>query len=311
MATGDGYTTQDVERLTAAGFDVMLRSEIGGAELQELLPSIGVYILGGNERLGADLLETARRLKLISFVGTGYSAFIDESAATARGILIRNTPNIMADAVAEHTVGLLIGLVRGLFTQNESVKRSADPIAPTPELRDVFVGIIGLGSIGSRVARVLVNGFGCRVAYHSRTPRPELERELRLEFLDLDALLRAVDAALLLVPTTASTVDLLDDKRLASVRPGLLLVNTAGARLVNPGALKAALEAGHVRAAAFDGYWLEPLPTAASDPWGFLRLPDDKFIVTPHTAAKTHSAWPRMIAAAVDNVVNEFVSEAK
>ena len=73
--------------------------------------------------------------------------------------------------------------------------------------------------------------------------------------------------------------------------------------------MKRALESGRVAAAAFDGYWEEPLPEPGSDPFGLLALPDSRFVVTPHTAAKSVGTWPRMIDVAVDNVVRAFEPE--
>jgi phosphoglycerate dehydrogenase-like enzyme len=307
--TGDGYTPAQLRRLAVNGFEVLHKSALTRAELLAVLPTVHAYILGGDERLDSDLIAAATSLRVVSFVGTGYGAFIDETAARAQGIAIRNTPNIMAGAVAEHTLGLLLGLARGLFSQNESVKRSGRPITGTSELADMLVGLVGLGAIGSRVARILVSAFGCTVIYNSRHRKPTLEEELGLTFYELDPLMQEVDALLLLLPTTPHTVNLLDEARIGQARPGLLLVNTASARLVNPVALKDALETRRIRAAAFDGYWTEPLPSASEDTLGLLALPDDMFVVTPHTAAKTHTAWGRMVELAVDNVMHESDEE--
>jgi phosphoglycerate dehydrogenase-like enzyme len=86
--------------------------------------------------------------------------------------------------------------------------------------------------------------------------------------------------------------------------PGKLLINTAGAWIVEPVALRAALECGNVRAAAFDGYWIEPLPEIADDPYGLLGLPDHQFVVTPHTAARTPQTWIRMCDQAIQQVID-------
>jgi phosphoglycerate dehydrogenase-like enzyme len=306
LLTGDGYTKEHFGRLATLGFEVIHEVEVSARRFQGLLPTIEAHILGGNECLDASTLASAVRLRIVSFVGTGYGAFIDEAAARAQGITILNTPEVMAQAVAEHTIGLLIGLVRGLFAQNEAVKRLGNSKPSALELAGMDVGLIGMGAIGTRVARILTTAFGSKVSYTNRSRKPTLESEMGLDFVDINHLFAKSEAILLLVPTTPETTNLVDGSKLSKARHGLLLVNTAGAKLVEPRALKSALDSRQVAAAAFDGYWMEPLPDPASDPYGLLALPDSRFVVTPHTAAKTSGTWSRMIAMAVDNVIHAF-----
>ena len=241
-------------------------------------------------------------MQIVSFVGTDVGAFVDEAAAKAKGVLVVNTPGVMASAVAEHTVGLVVGLARGLFAQNEMVKRSGPLKGPTRELAGMAIGIVGMGAIGTRVARILTTAFGCIVCYTSRTRKPTIETELGMRFLDTDELFATSEAVVLLAATTPETTGIVNGSRLSRARAGLLLVNTASATLVDPAALKRALETGRVASAAFDGYWIEPLPAPSSDPFGLLSLPDHLFVVTPHNAARTVGTWNRMIALAVDNI---------
>lgn len=301
LLTGDGYTANQWIVLEGLGYTVVHHSKIERDELMHLLPTIDVYVLGGDERLDRAALMHAQRLRLISFVGTGSGTFIDEVAASERGISITNTPEIMASAVAEHTVGLLLGTFRGLFAQNEATKRRGT-WHPTKELSGAAIGIIGMGAIGSRVAFILTRAFLCQVRYASRTRKPDLESNLGITMADIDVLFEESDAVLLLVPLSADTENLVDSSRLARAKPGLILINTASARLVEPYALKDALESERVAAAAFDGYWIEPPPPSAEDPYGLLLLPDRSFVVTPHTAAKT-GTWARMVDWAIKNVI--------
>jgi glyoxylate reductase len=306
LATGEGYTKEQFGRLSALGFDIVHEVEINRESLMDILPTIYAHILGGSERLDAAAIARAVRLRVVSFVGTGYGAFIDEEAARAQGISITSTPGLMVPAVAEHAIGLLLGLARDLFAQNECVKRQGFRRQLTSELSSMAVGIVGMGAIGTHVARVLTSAFGVHVSYTSRTRKPALEGELGLRFFDMDTLLATSDAVLLFVPTSPETENLIDAENLARSRKGLLLVNTAGPRLVNPTALREALESCQVRAAAFDGYWIEPVPEPGSDPFGLLQLPDSRFVVTPHTAAKTFGTWSRMVTQAVENVIEGF-----
>lgn len=302
LLTGPGYTDEALARLRELGHEPLHRAAISRAELLALVPSVDAYVLGGDERLDAEAIAAAERLQLISFVGTGYGDFVDVAAASKRGIRIANTPSIAGPAVAEHTLGLLLGTMRGLFAHNEGAKRGFEPPGATVELRDCRVGIVGLGDVGTRVARILRRGFDAAVAYHSRTRKQALEAELGLEPRDLRRLFADCDAVVLLAPIAPETIHMVGRELLQTARPGLRLVNTAGARLVEPEALRQALLDGRIGAAAFDSYWLEPLPSPGADPFGLLSLPDSRFVVTPHVAAKTTGAWRRMVQRAVDNV---------
>ncbi|HTV19749.1 MAG TPA: D-isomer specific 2-hydroxyacid dehydrogenase family protein [Polyangiaceae bacterium] len=303
LLTGAGYSTADIASLTASGYDVICRESVGAAELAALLPTLDAYVLGGDERLDAKAIAQAERLRVISFVGTGYGDFIDVAAARARGIDIRNTPGIASVAVAEHAVGLLLGLVRGLFAHNQAVKNGLATPGATLELGRLEVGVVGLGNIGARVARMLRRGFGCHVRYHSRSRKPELEAELELEHQTLGALAASSDAIILLLPLSPETTNLIGRDFFARCKPGAFLVNCAGARLVDPAALKSALETGVLGAAAFDSYWVEPPPAPGDDTHGLLALPDARFVVTPHVAAKTKGSWDRMLHDAVANIL--------
>lgn len=308
LITGRGFQQPHLDMLLAAGLQIEYVPVIAQGHLLELLPEVDGYILGGDERLGADEIRLASRLRLISFVGTDAGNFVDESAAEAHGIVVLRTPAVMASAVAEHTVGLVIGLCRGLFAQNDGVKRTCRWSLPTNELADIDVGIVGMGAVGSRVAKVLSGGFGCRLRYYSRSRKNELERDLSLRFTELRELFASSAVVILLLPTSPETINLVDSSLLSIVPTGMFLVNTAGATLVDPRALLAALLSGQVQSAAFDGYWIEPLPMPKDDPYGLLSLPDDKFVVTPHAAAQTVGTWTRMLDMAVTNVVSAVAS---
>lgn len=304
LITGTGFTRSHIARIEAVGYSVSHRTVIEPGELRELLPTVSAYVLGGDERLGADELRRAKQLKLISFVGSGFEAFVDQREAAVRGIAITNTPETATAAVVEHTVGMILGVVRQLFDQNERAKRGGTPLLETSGLSQMPVGIVGMGRIGMPVARILRQGFGCPVVYTNRTRKPAVEAELGLMYASLDDLFRHVQLVVLLVAYSPETNHIVNDGALAAARDGLMLVNTASAHLVDPVALRARLESGKVKAAAFDGYWIEPLPAPADDPFGLLTMSDARFVVTPHTAAKTVGTWSRMIDAAVDNIVD-------
>lgn len=309
LITGDGYTEAHGRTFEMLGFVVDHYLDVSRNVLELLLPDLDAYVLGGDERLDAALLGCARKLKLISVVGTGVGTFVDQEAASRLGIALRNTPGLMTQAVAEHTVGLMLGMGRGLFAQNDSVKRGAAPSLHSKELADIPIGIVGLGAIGARVARTIRQIFGCEVSYSSITRKPDLENELGLRYASIPSLFSDMEMICLLLPSSESTRYFVGKSLLACSRPDLILINTATATLVEPHALRNALVTGQIKAAAFDGYYIEPLPAAEDDPYGLLTLPDSRFVVTPHTAAKTARTWSRMVERAVENLVEYFDKE--
>lgn len=302
--TGAGIAPEHFDALALAGFNA--RHIPDNAPREELLDALRrseVHILGGSERFGQDEFDAAPLLRAISFVGTGYGAFVDAAIAERRGVRISNTPGVMAPAVAEHTIGLLLAAAR-CVPAHHNAARSPGAMPPVGiEIATSTIGVVGMGAIGERVSRMLVHGFGARVVYHSRTRKPALEEELGLRHLSLDELFATSSIVVLLVPTSPQTRHIVDARLLSLASPEAVLVNTAGAHLVEPGALRRALETGRLRSAAFDGYYAEPLPAPGADAWGLLALSDDRFVVTPHIAASTPSTWRRMVDAAVRNAI--------
>ena len=289
------------------GFEITHQSDHLSPEiLQEELPKYDAYVLGGDEKLTENELKTAKKLRVISFVGTGYTSFIDESAAKKYNITVRNTPAVMAPAVAEQIIGLIIGMQRKLFQQNWEVKNSCISPCKTEELSSLCVGIMGLGEIGSRVARILRQSFNSKVIYSSRSPKKHLEDELQITKVSMDVLFSTADIIILALPTNAETEYFINESVIAKIKDGVIIINTAGARLIEPTALKKYIENNRIGSVAFDGYYLEPLPKVLDDPYGLLSLPDTKFVVTPHSAAKTSQSWSRMVDMAISNVLHFF-----
>jgi lactate dehydrogenase-like 2-hydroxyacid dehydrogenase len=304
LATGPGYTAEHLALLEEAGYSVrVFKGDIERSELERVLPEIDVHILGGSERLDAGALASAGRLKLISFVGTGCADFVDMDAADRLGIEVTRTPGVMSSAVAEHAIGMLIGLKREIFTQAMGA-RAQSVIRPTQEVSSSTVGIIGMGATGTRVASMLRSAFGCRVIYHSRTRKLGEEARVGMDYVGLEELFADSDTVILAVTMSNDTERMVDARRLALLGTDGILINTANPNLVDPVALRHSLANDEIRAAGFDGYYIEPLPTVEADPHGLLRLPADRFFVTPHTAAKTHQSWTRMVETAVRHALD-------
>ncbi len=305
--SGNGYGEHHFSQLATKGFEVIHKPEhLSERELQISLPDYDAYILGGDERLTEPVLKHASKLRVISFVGTGSSSFIDEVSAKKYNIAVKNTPAVMAPAVAEHTIGLLLGVQRKLFQYNSQIKNHSIQSCITDELSSLCIGIIGMGEIGSRISKILRQAFGSKVIYYSRTRKTPLETDLNLTYVSLENIFSTADVIIFAIPTNAETEYFVNDNLLAKAKPGVIIINTAGARLIDPHALKKYIDNNIIAAAALDGYYIEPLPTVAEDPFHLLSLPDSRFIITPHVAAKTRQSWQRMIDMAVNNAIHFF-----
>ncbi|WP_169808792.1 2-hydroxyacid dehydrogenase [Microtetraspora niveoalba] len=268
-----------------------LRHELAGAV---------AYLHGGEELVTEEALELADGLRVIAFLGLGYETFIDAAAVRRRGIVVTNTPERTPDAVAEFTVGQIINASRRIPRHLGTVYPHWSGADELPdELVSKKIGIVGLGQIGTRIAGILRLGFGCRVSYYNRTRREDLEMTLGVRFRQLPELAEWSDVLVVMVGGNAETAALIDRRVLGRVRPGTILVNTARASVVDPGALRDALARGGLGMAVFDGYYQDS--TVAKD---LLNDFGDRMYVTGHIASHTKQSMERMVRQAVDSVVN-------
>jgi glyoxylate reductase len=215
------------------------------------------------DRVDAELLDAAGpRLRVIANVAVGYDN-VDLEAAAARGVAVANTPGVLDDATADLAMALLLAAARRLG-EGERLIRAGRPWAwgldfmLGRDLRGKRLGIVGLGSIGRRLAR-RARAFGIEIAYANRgRADPGLVAELGAERLELDRLLATSDLVSLHTPLTAETRGLISAERLALMKPEAILVNTARGPIVDEAALAVALREGRLGAAALDVYEHEP-----------------------------------------------------
>jgi glyoxylate reductase len=244
-----------------------------------------------NERVPLDLLP---RLRIVANFGVGYDR-IDVAACAARGVVVTNTPGVLDDATADLTFALILA-TRRQVVEGDRLVRSGSWTGSWSEGRlanDVTgatLGILGLGRIGSAVAR-RARGFDLRVLY---TQRRRTETELG-EFRELDALLKEADIVTIHAPLTSETLGLLDARRLALLRDGACLVNTARGEIVDEQALVGELVSGRIRA-GLDVFAHEP-----AVPHELLELPN--VVLTPHLGSATRQTREAMTRLVVDNLL--------
>lgn len=304
LFTGNTLSSQDMEDLKSQNIEIVTgKTDYSEEELIKQLAEAHGYILGGDEIATKRAIESAQNLKIISFYGVGYERFVDVAAATSKGILVTNTPHANAYTVAEFTIGLILDCVKHITQMNNDTKKGGWNKIQFWNVWGRNVGIVGMGTIGKYVARILHNGFGANILYTSRTAKHDVEKELSARRVELSELLKESDIVSLHTAYADDTIGLIGQSELDLMKSTAVLVNTARAELVDGHALFQTLRDGRIAIAAFDGYYVEPVPTPENDPYKLLTLEDSRFIITPHTAFNSQDAIKAMEKMAVNSVV--------
>ncbi len=257
-------------------------------------------VLTNKAVLDARAIEALPNLRYIGVLATGYN-IVDVEAARRRGIPVCNVPEYGTASVAQATFALLLELTNHVGHHAQTVRQgrwSASPDfcywdTPLVELAGLVLGIVGLGRIGRAVARI-AQAFGMEVqAFDCAVPAGAVAG---VRMVPLDVLFGTSDVVTLHCPLTAENQGLVSAARLAQMKPGAMLLNTARGGLVVEADLARALEEGRLAGAGLDVLSVEPPP--ADHP--LLRAPN--CIITPHVAWATRAARARLIQAAADNV---------
>ena len=279
----------EVEERLAALFEATLNTAdrpLSRDELAAALRACDVLVPTVTDRIDAALISGAGPdLKLIASFGAG-TDHIDLAAAAARGIMVANTPGVFTEDTADIAMEMIIGLPRRV-REGIALVRRGEWAGWTPtallgvKLAGKTLGIVGMGRIGQAVAR-RARGFGLEIAYHNRKRLPEaLEGELAARYIaTLDELVAGADILTLHAPASAESRHMIDARRIALMKPGACLINTARGDLVDQEALIAALEDGRLGGAGLDVYPEEP----AVDP-RLLKLAN--VMTLPHIGSAT------------------------
>src|SRR5262245_43927534 len=243
--------------------------------------------------LDAEVLAQCDRLRFISFLGIGYASCIDVAAATARGVVIANTPDYGATSVAEHALGMMLALTRHIGAGFVSMRegRWEPGRFQGIELRGKTLGLVGLGPIGIEMAR-LGAGLGMKLLGWTRRSSPERAQH-GLALVALEELFSRSDVVSLHLSYTAETAGIISRALRERMKPGAWFVNTARARLVDNAALLDLLRAGRVAGAALDVHDDEP----PQKPYPLLELPN--VLVTPHIGYNTAEAASNMLRISI------------
>lgn len=300
---GDHLKELEDHELVVSSFDRPLTAQ----EIIEMGRGADAVLTLLTDRWTGELMdEIGQNLKILSNYAVGFDN-IDVKAATERGIVVCNTPSDeVNEAVAEFAWALLLALSRRLPESDEFARKGAYK-GWEPDVflgRDVYgktLGVVGLGRIGAMVAR-RAKGFNMKVVYHSRSRDEKAEKELGVEYLDLDSLLRLSDYVTLHVPLTPETTHLINAGKLALMKPTTYLVNTARGGVVDEHALVEALRSGKIAGVALDVHENEPQMNPE-------LMQMENVILTPHIASATVEVREKMGQQAVEAILGVFAGE--
>jgi D-3-phosphoglycerate dehydrogenase / 2-oxoglutarate reductase len=287
--------------------------ELYRGELAELVPELEVNLgspsaaevsalladaelaMNDHTMLDEALLADCGHLKAIVFLGTGAASYIDLAAAERQGIRVRAYGGYGDQSVAEHAVALMFAAARRLAAMDRAIREGHWEPLNGIELAGRTLGVVGTGGIGKAMVR-LGAGLGMRVIAWNRSGVPA---DLPCTPVELEELLRTADVVSLHLVLNEDTRGFLDDRRLALLKPGAVLINTARGALLDEAALVAALEAGRIGHAGLDVFKDEPL--AAAHP--LTRLPN--VTLTAHAAFATREASERLLRMALELLAEE------
>ncbi len=260
------------------------------AELPRLLAGYDICV-DDHSYMPTELIAQCPALKHVVFLGTGASSYMDVPAMNALGVTVHTIKGYGDTAVAEHTIALMFAASRGIARMDRMTRGGTWEPLEGMQLNGKLLGVIGLGGIGLEVARI-AKGIGMEVIACNRTARPDAG----VPFASLDALLAKADVISLHLALNDETRGMIDARRIAAMKPGVILINTARGALVDETALIDALKRGHIRHAGLDVFHAEPLKP------GHPLAGMDNVTISSHAAFRTLEASMILMRRAIDIV---------
>src|SRR6202046_2133899 len=280
IIVADKISERGTALLREAGWNVVTPT---AAALPSEIVDADALIVRSATKVTAALVANAGRLRVIGRAGVGVDN-VDVDAATRRGVMVMNTPGGNAVSVAEHTFALLLALARAVPQANASIQagRWEKSAFSGTEMRGKTLGLVGLGRVGTEVAR-RARGLEMKVVAYDPFVTPAAAREVEVELLPLDEVLRQSDVVSLHTSLSGSTEKMIDAAAIAKMKKGARLVNCARGELIDEAALAEALKSGALAGAAVDTFATEPPKNSP-----LVGLPN--LIATPHIAGSTAEA---------------------
>ena len=294
------------DRLAQAGVDLLqatpgltvdVRNDLSAAALLAECRTADALIIRSASRVTAEVLANASRLKVVGRAGVGVDN-VDLEAATTRGVVVMNTPGGNSISAAEHTLSMLLSLVKNIPQAAASMRAGKWEKTRflSTELSGKILGVIGLGRIGGEVAK-RAKAFNMRIMVHDPYVSAERAEALGVELVDLPDLYRQADFLTVHVPGTEETGNLISAETIAQMKDGVRIINCARGGIVNEADLYEALRSGKVAGAALDVFAKEPTTDSP-----LFTLPN--FISTPHLGAASEEAQEAVAVEIAQQVID-------
>lgn len=292
-------TVKEARELTPPGVELVVGAP-GSATYNAALADTE-YLIGNVNPMDDAFFRAAPKLKLAQLFSAGYD-HVDLAAARRAGVIVANNGGANSRAVAEHTILLMLAVYRKLVPQHamtsSGVWRGNQPVPTFHEMHGKTLGIIGLGTIGKRVARIAAGGFDMRIQYNDITRMTEdAEDAMNVRFRLLPELLRSSDIVTLHVPLSRQTRNMISTWELSQMQPHAVLINCSRGPVVDFPALHDALTTGKIAGAGLDVFPAEP--PSPTEP--VLSL--DNVVLTPHLAGASRETRVKQTRNAFDNVL--------
>lgn len=295
VLVSDPIAQEGVDLLTPQ-LEVDVKHGLKPAELLEVIGDYEGLMVRSETKVTAEVVKAAKSLKVIARAGIGVDN-IDLAAATGAGIAVVNAPLGNTVAAAEHTMALMLAMARNIPQAYQSLKQGEWRRSAFMgiEVRNKVLGVVGLGRVGSEVAK-RAQSFGMRLVAFDPFVAPDYARRLGADLLSLDDLLAQADFITLHTPLTANTSKLIGQRELALMKPGARLINVARGELIDEEALLEALESDRLAGVALDVFVSEP-------PSDFSLIEHPKVLATPHLGASTQEAQREVAIEAAEQVL--------
>ncbi|MEW6075670.1 MAG: phosphoglycerate dehydrogenase [Candidatus Omnitrophota bacterium] len=281
-------------------FEVDVKTGMKPDELKTVIGGYDALLVRSATKADKNIIDAANHLKVIGRAGVGLDN-VDLSAATARGIVVMNAPAGNTISTCEHTMSMLLALARSIPQSNASTKKGEWKRSKFMgvELYKKTLGVVGLGRIGTEVAR-RASSFGMKIAAFDPYLSREVAEDLGIELMELEPLLKISDFITFHVPLTEATNHMISDKELALMKKNCRLINCARGGIIDEAALLRALKEGRIAGAALDVFEKEP-----PDPeYELLKL--DNVVVSCHLGASTQEAQVN-VAIEIAECVKDFL----
>ncbi len=283
----DPIAQEGVVYLKKEGFEVVDLTNIPKDELVKHVEDLDAVIIRSATKVRKEFIDAAKNLKAIGRAGVGLDN-VDVEYAKSKGIKVINTPGATSISVAELVIGLILAVMRKIAYADREMRNGTWPKKKCKgiEMYGKTLGIIGMGRIGREVAK-RANAFGMKVIYYDvYRPGEDVEKELNVEYRDLDSLISEADVITLHVPLLPETKYLINRERIEKMKDGAILINASRGGTVDEDALYDALKSGKLYGAALDVYENEPLKESK-------LFEMDNIVLTPHIGAQAKEGQTR------------------